>query len=495
MISATGTGKTYLAAFDVKNVKPNRFLFIVHREQILLKAMNCFKEVIGGAEEDYGILTGNQHDHNVKYLFATIQTISKAEFMTQYENKYFDYIIIDESHRAAAKSYLAIVNYFKAKFLLGMTATPERTDELNIYELFDFNVAYEIRLQQALEENMLAPFYYFGVVDYEKDGVVIDDTTKLKNLVEEERIDYIIEKIDYYGFDGDNIHGLIFCSRKEEAKSIAKQLTARGLITKSLTGDDSIEFREEVISELEKGIIDYIITVDLFSEGIDIPCINQIIMLRQTKSSIVFIQQLGRGLRKFEGKEFLTVIDFIGNYKNNFLIPIALTGEKSLNKGILKDTINKTVLSGVTVVNFERVAESKIYEAITNATLDSMRNLKELFLDLKYRLNRQPLLIDFIKNDSIDPVIIASKKRNYYAFLKTMKEDIFIDENGENILDFITAELLSGKRLHELILLDYLMENKFILIKNIKELFNSRGIINKDADIQGALSILSLNFF
>ncbi|WP_088810417.1 MULTISPECIES: DEAD/DEAH box helicase [unclassified Listeria] len=495
VISATGTGKTYLAAFDVQNVKPKRFLFIVHREQILLKALECFKDIIGGDERDYGILTGNQRDYTAKYLFSTVQTISKEEVRTYYGKEYFDYIIIDESHRAAANSYLDIVNYFNPKFLLGMTATPERTDELNIYDLFDFNVAYEIRLQEALEADMLVPFYYFGVVDYEKDGVVVDDNTKLKNLIESERVEHIIEKINYYGFDGDKVHGLIFCSLKEEARSLAEELTARGLKTKALTGEDSIKTREKVICELEEGQIDYIVTVDLFSEGIDIPCINQIIMLRHTKSSIVFIQQLGRGLRKYPEKEFLTVIDFIGNYKNNFLIPIALNGDKSLNKGNLKDYLSKTVLSGVSVINFERIAEARVYEAITVATLDSMKELKELFLDLKYRLNRVPLLKDFIENDSIDPIIIASKKKNYYAFLKTMKENFYVESEGEEILNFLTQELLTGKRTHELIVLKYLIEYSFIPKQEISSLLQSRGIAYDEAVISSVISVLTFEFF
>ena len=170
VISATGTGKTYLSAFDVRNFAPKRMLFIVHREQILNKAKSDFQKVLGGADEDFGILSGSNKQMNAKYLFATIRTISKEENLHQFDPGLFDYILIDEVHKAGASSYHRVIDYFKPKFLMGMTATPERTDNFNIYELFDYNIAYEIRLQEALEEDMLCPFHYFGVTDFEYNG-------------------------------------------------------------------------------------------------------------------------------------------------------------------------------------------------------------------------------------------------------------------------------------------------------------------------------------
>ncbi|NLY80785.1 MAG: DEAD/DEAH box helicase family protein, partial [Lysinibacillus sp.] len=332
IISATGTGKTYLSAFDVRNFAPNKMLFIVHREQILKKAMEDYKMVLGGYDEDFGILSGNSKDIDAKYLFATIQTISKDNYLQQFAKDHFDYILIDEVHKAGADSYIKVINYFTPEFLLGMTATPERTDNFNIYELFDYNIAYEIRLQAALEEDMLCPFHYFGVLDYEKDGELIDDATELRKLVSHERVQHIIEKINYYGYSGDRVKGLMFCSTKEEARNLSVALNDEGLKTIALTGDNTQEEREEAIRKLDSGELEYILTVDIFNEGIDIPFLNQIVMLRQTQSSIIFIQQLGRGLRKHPSKEYVTIIDFIGNYKNNYLIPIALSGDQSMNK-------------------------------------------------------------------------------------------------------------------------------------------------------------------
>ncbi|GAB6928882.1 hypothetical protein JCM10914A_28650 [Paenibacillus sp. JCM 10914] len=298
VISATGTGKTYLSAFDVKSFAPGRMLFVVHREQILKKAMVDYQRILGGVDRDYGILSGTSRDTEAKYLFATVQTVSKTSNLTSFDPAAFDYILIDEVHKAGASSYQRIIDYFEPTFMLGMTATPERTDDFNIYELFDYNIAYEIRLQEALEEDMLCPFHYFGVTDFEVNGQIIDDTTMLSKLVSDERVSYLLEKIEYYGYSGETVKGLIFCSRKEEAMELSSLLNLRGYDTVALTGDDSQERRLRSVTDLEDGRLDYILTVDIFNEGIDIPCVNQVVMLRQTQSNIVFVQQLGRGLRK-----------------------------------------------------------------------------------------------------------------------------------------------------------------------------------------------------
>src|SRR5690625_3995027 len=365
VISATGTGKTYLAAFDVRVYQPKRMLFIVHREQILLNALEDFKRILGGKDEDFGILSGTRKDYNAKYLFATIQTISRTDYLSQFKKDEFDYILIDEVHRAGASSYERVLDYFEPDFLLGMTATPERTDDFNIYNIFDYNIAYEIRLQEALEEDMLCPFHYFGVSDFEYNGEIISDTTLLNTLVTEERVNHLIEKMEYYGYSGDQVKGLMFCSRKEEAHRLSLALNDKGFRTVALTGEDKQEERELRIDQLENGALDYILTVDIFNEGIDIPSINQIVMLRQTQSSIVFIQQLGRGLRKHDSKDFVTIIDFIGNYKNNYLIPIALSGDQSQNKdSIRRNMKDTTYIKGVSTVNFEEVAKKRIFDTI-----------------------------------------------------------------------------------------------------------------------------------
>ena len=497
IISATGTGKTYLSAFDVRRFAPKRMLFLVHREQILHKAKSDFQKVLGGIEEDFGILSGSNKQTDAKYLFATIQTISKKENLSQFDPEVFDYILIDEVHKAGAKSYQNVIEYFKPKFLMGMTATPERTDNFNIYELFDYNVAYEIRLQEALEEDMLCPFHYFGVTDFEYNGEIIDDAVVLSKLVTEERVNHIIEKVQYYGFSGERVTGLMFCSRKEEAEQLSCALNEKGFRTVALTGDHSQEERSLRVNQLENGMLDYILTVDIFNEGIDIPSINQVVMLRQTQSSIIFIQQLGRGLRKHDSKDFVTIIDFIGNYKNNYLIPIALSGDKSQNKDNIRRRTNDTsYIKGISTVNFEEIAKKQIFKAINNSNLTEMKILKEAFVELKNRIGRVPYLYDFVSNHSIDPVVLVEKSSNYHQFLLKMKEEVPVLTDYENkVLTMLSLEVLNGKRKHEIILLDLLLrQDKVSYDEYITYLMESNCRMDDDT-IASVQRILDLSFF
>lgn len=497
VISATGTGKTYLSAFDVRRFAPKRMLFIVHREQILLKAKSDFQKVLGGIDSDFGIFSGSNKQTDAKYLFATIQTISKKDNLSQFDLGAFDYILIDEVHKAGAQSYQDVIEYFKPKFLMGMTATPERTDNFNIYELFDYNVAYEIRLQEALEEDMLCPFHYFGVTDFEHNGEIIDDAVVLSKLVTEERVNHIIEKVQYYGFSGERVTGLMFCSRKEEAEQLSCALNEKGFRTVALTGDHSQEERALRVNQLENGMLDYILTVDIFNEGIDIPSINQVVMLRQTQSSIIFIQQLGRGLRKHDSKDFVTIIDFIGNYKNNYLIPIALSGDKSQNKDNIRRRTNDTsYIKGISTVNFEEIAKKQIFKAINNSNLTEVKILKEAFMELKNRIGRVPYLYDFVSNHSIDPVVLVEKSSNYHQFLLKMKEEVPVLTDYENkVLTMLSLEVLNGKRKHEIILLDLLLRQDKVSYDEYITYLMESNCQTDDATIASVKRILDLSFF
>lgn len=497
IVSATGTGKTYLSAFDVRNYSPKKMLFVVHREQILQKAKSDFKTILGGYDDEFGILSGTIRETKAKYLFATIQTISKDYMLEQFKPDEFDYILIDEVHKAGASSYRKIIDYFKPKFLMGMTATPERTDSFNIYELFDFNVAYEIRLQKALEEDMLCPFHYFGVTDLEIEGELIDDTSQFSKLVTNERVNHIINKIEYYGYSGNSVKGLMFCSRKEECRELSSKLNERGYKTVSLTGDNSQEERAMRVMQLENGEIDYILTVDIFNEGIDIPSVNQVVMLRQTQSSIIFIQQLGRGLRKHNSKDFVTIIDFIGNYKNNYLIPVALSGDQSQNKDNIRRRLSDTsYIKGVSTVLFENIAKEQIYKSINNTKLTQLALLKEAFEKLKNRIGRIPFLLDFIENKSLDPVAIVSEHENYYVFLKKIKQDVqLINEYENKVLTMVSQELLNGKRKHELLLLESLIRAEKITEKDFIEILKMNNCRTDLETIASAYRVLNLNFF
>ena len=471
LISATGTGKTYASAFAVRDVKPKKMLFLVHREQIAKQAMVSFKRVIGSKKSDgsplkYGLLSGNHHDYDSDYLFSTMQMMSKPEIIERFDPTEFQFICIDETHRAGSESYQRIIQYFKPEFLLGMTASPERTDNYDIFELYHHNIIYEIRLQQALEENLLCPFHYFGITDLEIDGEVFDDETGVKkfaNLVCDARVDYVIEQANYYSHSGDRVKGLIFCSRKDEAEELSRKFNQRGFKAIHLSGADSQEQREDAIdrlvSDTREDYLDYIFTIDIFNEGVDIPEINQVIMLRPTQSPIVFVQQLGRGLRKANEKEYVVILDFIGNYMNNFMIPIALSGDRSYNKDTIRRYVREgaRVIPGSSTIHFDEITKTRIYSSIDAANFNDIRLIRECYKQLRYQLGRIPTLMDFETYGSIDPLRIFDNKSlgSYHVFLKKYEKEykVTFTKEQEKVLEFLSRKFASGKRPHELILL------------------------------------------
>jgi hypothetical protein len=248
---------------------------------------------------------------------------------------------------------------------------------------------------------------------------------------------------------------------------------------------------------LENESLQYIITVDIFNEGIDIPSVNQVVMLRQTQSSIIFIQQLGRGLRKHDSKEFVTIIDFIGNYKNNYLIPIALSGDKSLNKDNIRRKMKDTsYIRGISSINFEEIAKEKIYKSINNSNLTELKKLKEAYTELKNRIGRMPLLHDFIINDSIDPYVIVKSYDSYHQFLLKINEDVpALSPYEEKVLAMLSSEVLPGKRKHEIILLDQLLKHGRVSYQAYLTIMNDAGCITDEATLASVNRVLNLNFF
>ncbi|WP_162011298.1 DUF3427 domain-containing protein [Streptococcus sp. S784/96/1] len=499
VISATGTGKTYLSAFDVWQVNPERVLFIVHREQILRKSLESFQRVLGFSDDEACLYKSGIDISNKKYIFATIQTLSRDEHLQRFAPVFFNYILIDEVHKAGAESYKKVMNYFTPDFLLGMTATPERTDGQNIYELFDYNIAYEIRLQDAMDADLLCPFHYFGVTDILVDGELISEKEDFSNLVSKERVNHILEKINYYGHSGESVRGLMFCSSKNEARELSILLNQKGFRTQALTGDDSQTVREKAVQELEKGELDYLLTVDIFNEGIDIPSVNQVVMLRNTESSIIFVQQLGRGLRKHDSKDYVTIIDFIGNYRNNYLIPVALFGDQSMNKDNYRREVREAnLISGLTTINFEEVARKQIFESITNTSLSSMKILRDSYLDLQNKLGRQPFLKDFVTYNGIDPLTFFknSSFKNYADVLNKFSDSVIdLTREERGYLNFLTTELLGSKRPQEVLLLEYLVNYGTITKSDFKELLGKEGMNNDCHTLSTMERILKLSFF
>ena len=501
LISATGTGKTYASAFAMQDQNPKRALFLVHREQIAKQALQSYKNVFGESKT-FGLLSGNSKDTDVDYLFATMQTMSKKEVYSSFAPDTFDTIIIDEAHRIGAKSYQEIMEYFKPKFWLGMSASPERMDDFDVYAAFDHNIAYEIRLQQALEENLLCPFHYFGITDFLTDGNETD-FTDFNYLTSNQRVDYIIKQTNYYGYSGERVKGLMFCSSKKEAAALSERLNLRGYRTLALSGEDSQEKREDAIdrlvSDTRSDYLQYILTVDIFNEGVDIPEINQVVLLRPTQSPIVFVQQLGRGLRKSKDKEYVVILDFIGNYKNNFMIPIALSGDRSYNKDNIRRYVleGERIIPGSSTIHFDEISKKQIFASIDK--LSGIKTfIKESYKNLKYKLNRTPLLMDFLSNHEVDPLVILKEYKTYYKLLESIDASSIekpLNDKELTVLEYYSSIIANSRRPIEAELLNQIINlytiEPFDLLNQINSKYNTQFNMNH---LNSALSNITGNF-
>ncbi len=475
LISATGTGKTYASAFALRELNVKKALFVVHREQIASQARDSFNIVFNGRIKTCIFSGSHKNFEEIKisdYVFATVQTLSKPENLALFTKDEFETIVIDEAHHAVADSYSRIMSYFEPNLFLGMTATPDRTDkrfsENNVYKLFDNVIAYEIRLQDALRYDFLCPFHYFGIHDFEIHG---KDNTSLEDFTDVEFTDkanYVIEQIRYYSYNGPKVKGLVFCNNLEEAEKYSNYFNEHTEFkTCFLNGADNQETRKGSVQELDKSL-DYIFTVDIFNEGIDIPSINQVVLLRKTQSSIVFIQQLGRGLRKHRNKEFVVVLDFVGNYENNYNIPLALTGDKTYKKDQLRKFIHapNNYALGESTIHFDEISKSKIFKSIDTANFKQKQFLKENYLELKNKLGRVPSLIDFYKYGSMDLQCIFGNRnyQSYYTFLKAIKENdykIVLNDEEEQYLQFVSSRFGNDKRLDEVLILEDILEGNY----------------------------------
>lgn len=336
IVAATGTGKTVISAFDYKRFcrenpqSPCRLLFVAHREEILKQSLYTFRGVLKDA--NFGeMFVGAYKPESIEHLFISIQTFNSQDFTEKTSSDFYDYIIVDEFHHAAAPTYQKLLTYYKPKILLGLTATPERMDGKNILEYFGNRIAAEIRLPEAIDRKLLSPFQYFGVTDvvdlndlkwcrggYDKGD--LERVYTFSGIVAERRADMIIQAILRYVTDIDEVKGLGFCVSVEHAKFMARYFNEHGIPSISLDGSSPEEERNTAKQRLVKGEVRFIFVVDLYNEGVDIPEVNTVLFLRPTESLTVFLQQLGRGLRLAEGKECLTVLDFIGqaNRRYNF---------------------------------------------------------------------------------------------------------------------------------------------------------------------------------
>jgi superfamily II DNA or RNA helicase len=492
VVAAMGTGKTYLAAMDAKAYGAKRVLFIVHRENILDNAIKAFKDVFG--QHIYvNKYLGETKNSKADFIFTTNITIDKN--YQDFEPHYFDYIIIDEVHHAAANTYQTILKYFKPDFLLGLTATPERMDNRSIYEIFDYIVPFEIRLREAIENDIIVPFQYYGIrnqnINYDENYTKKQFDAYLKEFTSDKNAKFIAEEVRKHPTK-EKLKALCFCSSIEHANAMAIALAQQGFTTITLTGKNNPQERNQVFKRLadNQDPLTMIFTVDVLNEGIDIPSVNMVLFLRPTESVTIFIQQLGRGLRKYQNKDYLIVLDFIGNsYKRSIYIAKALGSLSNVplfNKKQLMHLIQhdfKDILIPNLKISIDALSKEEILEYLEKINENSKENLRQDYVSFKQYLglskppkhidyldrDRSPDLVRFIRSTNVG----RTKGNSYYSYLESIGEPI-PSFNAEQIklLNFL-SNLLPLVRPEEFIVVKSLLNGPKSKQRLMEELSNT----------------------
>lgn len=425
--AATGVGKTYLAAFDSKNYK--RVLFVAHREEILNQAAVSFKNVRNSG--DYGFFNGADKCTDKSVIFASVATLGRPEYLSDeyFTPDYFDYLVIDEFHHAVNDLYKRIVEYFKPQFLLGLTATPERMDGRNIYEICDYNVPYEISLKDAINKGMLVPFHYYGIfdnTDYSKLHIVKGkydekelNETYIGNV---HRHDLIYKYYCKYG----SKRALGFCCSRAHAEEMAKEFCNRGIPSVAVYSNGNGEFSEDrctAIEKLKNGEIKVIFSVDMFNEGVDITSVDMVMFLRPTESPVVFLQQLGRGLRRSKGKEYLNVLDFIGNYEKAGRVRFLLTG-KSFSEKEPYHPADRSLFPDDCLIDFD-MKLIDLFAQMDKMHLKVRDQIRNEYFRVKDLLGKRPSrleLFTYMDADVYQMAMTHSKDNPFKRYLEYLKE-------------------------------------------------------------------------
>ena len=425
--AATGVGKTYLAAFDSKSYE--RVLFVAHREEILKQAAVSFRNVRNS--EDFGFFTGEEKSTDKSVIFASVATLGRSEYLSEkyFAPDYFQYLVIDEFHHAVNEQYQRIVKYFKPQFLLGLTATPERMDGRNIYELCDYNVPYEISLKDAINKGMLVPFHYYGIYDdTDYSGLhLIRGRYDEKELNETyigniHRHDLIYKYYCKYG----SKKALGFCCSRAHAEEMAKEFCERGIPSVAVYSNANGTYSEErgkAIEKLKSGEIRVIFSVDMFNEGVDITSVDMVMFLRPTESPIVFLQQLGRGLRRSKGKEYLNVLDFIGNYEKAGRVRFLLTG-RTLGKNEYYNPADRSAFPDDCLIDFD-MKLIDLFSEMDKKHLKVRDQIRNEYYRVKEFLGRIPSRMDlftYMDDDIYRAAITHSKDNPFKRYLDFRKE-------------------------------------------------------------------------
>lgn len=487
----TGVGKTILAAFDSKNYK--RVLFVAHREEILIQAEEAFRKVRGDGK--YGFFYGDKKDDDCEVLFATVQTLGKSEYLCDkwFPRDYFDYIVVDEFHHAAADTYKRIIRYFTPDFLLGLTATPDRLDDKNIYEICDYNVVYDVRLKEAVNKGWLVPFRYYGIYDgtVNYDGISYahgkyDEEELEKELMIPQRGDLVYHNYSKYNCK----RALAFCSTKKHAEYMAEFFQNRGVRAAAVYSGTDGEYnldRKEALEELKDGRLQIIFSVDMFNEGLDVKNIDMVLFLRPTQSPAVFLQQLGRGLRTAEGKSYLTVLDFIGNYRKANLLPFLLSGQKYQKEMARSNSMSDYEMPDDCMIDldfqivdlFKRQAEQEMStKDKVNEQFEKVRQL--VSCEFQRSVPTRVDLFTYMDTDVQD----ALKRNMRYSpvpnYLKFLAEKNLLNEDEKKLLNGKGAEFINmvettrmQKSYKMPLLLAFCRDGKFKTVVNENDIYYS----------------------
>ena len=476
-VCSAGSGKTYLSAFDALNFNPQRLLYVVHESSILKKSLETYQTVFG-PDKYCGLYTGEAKEIDADFLFATNSSMAKN--LELFPRDYFDYIVIDECHHAVADTYKKIIEYFEPEFLLGLTATPERMDNQDVMELFDQNVPYELRLRDAIINDLVVPFHYYGIRDQLVDyGLTKTQERKMiAQIADENHCRFVYEQIEKHRVADVKLKALVFCRNITHARQMSEALS-EFYKTAYLTGKNSVGERVRAYNDLQDDTkeLEVLCSVDILNEGVDIPGVNMVVFLRPTESSTIFIQQLGRGLRKYGNKEYVTVLDFIGNsYKRSVQIAFALGSlaknlvlEKRLMISLVEDDFDALGLKDYGVeIHIDDLSKEEITNYLENENFNSLSYMKQDYFNFKKYINSEypPRHMDYLNNDCAPDlqrfmsIKIGGKKTGcYYSFLSGIEEEglpVF-DDVQVSLLKYVSSQL-PLVRAHEFVILDSLID-------------------------------------
>ena len=476
--ASAGSGKTFLAAFDALNFGPRRLLYIVHEGSILMKSFETFQRVFG-SDRTYGIFNGEYKEQDADFVFSTNVTMSNS--LELFEKHTWDYIIIDEAHHATAETYRKIIDYFEPQFLLGITATPERMDGEDVFALFDQNVPYELRLRDAIINGLVVPFKYYGIRD-ELIEYGLKETKGhrfVEQFSDEAHCEFIYQAIEKHRIPRQKLKALAFC--RDISHAIRMSQAMEGYYhTQYLTGRNSVGERVRAYKDLQddSAELEILFTVDILNEGVDIPGVNMVLFLRPTDSQTIFIQQLGRGLRKYEGKQFVTVLDFIGNdYKRSVQIAFALGSlsenfvvEKKLVACLIEDDFESIGLGEYGVeIHLDDMSKKEILSFIDEVNFNTKTYLKQDYVNFKKYISsaRYPAHVDYLNNDYAPDLIKFMQSRisgrqnaSYLGFLKAIDEEDLpaFDERQEAFIKYV-SKMLPIVRPYEYLIIQALIEH------------------------------------